>query len=164
MIMGLKMEKRKEGRMKGMKEFCKWVMPGVVIIALFWAGGQASKQLEAVILERDRLLLELETLTEEQVELEQRLTELKNQRDDLIRSIQERDSLERRLEEFLERFEVRRVTVTAYAPFDPRAVEGMCYSGNPNVTASGSPPVPGLTAAGGKEYRFGTRVWVEGYG
>ena len=55
-------------------------------------------------------------------------------------------------------------TVTAYAPLDPMAVEGMCYSGDPNVTASGQPPVPGETVAAGPGIPFGSRVWIEGYG
>ena len=55
-------------------------------------------------------------------------------------------------------------TVTAYAPMDPRAVEGMCYSGDPNVTASGEPPVPGETVAAGPGIPFGSRVWIEGLG
>lgn len=30
------------------------------------------------------------------------------------------------------------VTATSYAPLDPRAIEGMCYSGDPNITATGA--------------------------
>ena len=33
------------------------------------------------------------------------------------------------------------VEATAYAPIDPQAVEGMCYSGDPWVTASGFAPI-----------------------
>lgn len=59
---------------------------------------------------------------------------------------------------------VNEFTVTAYAPLDPRAVEGMCYSGDPNVTASGLPPIPGETVAAGPGIPFGSRVWIEGVG
>lgn len=52
--------------------------------------------------------------------------------------------------------------VTAYAPMDPAAVEGMCYSGDPTVTASGEAPVPGETVAA--ELPFGTLVYIEGIG
>ena len=55
-------------------------------------------------------------------------------------------------------------TVTAYAPMDPRAVEGMCYSDDPNVTASGLPPIPGETVAAGPGIPFGSRVWINGIG
>ena len=37
----------------------------------------------------------------------------------------------------LERIEVKEVNLSFYAPLDPNAVEGMCYSGNPEITASG---------------------------
>ena len=139
-----------------MKEICKWVMVGVVIIVLFWAGVQASKQLEAVILERNRLILELETLTEEQVELERRLTELQKQKDDLIRSIQERDSLERRLEEFLERFEVSTMEATAYTL--------SCGNGD-GLTSIGRIPKVGKTiAVDPRVIPYGSRVWIDGEG
>ena len=52
--------------------------------------------------------------------------------------------------------------VTAYAPLDPAAVEGMCYSGDPTVTASGEAPVPGETVAAALP--FGTVLWIEGIG
>ena len=52
--------------------------------------------------------------------------------------------------------------VTAYAPLDPAAVEGMCYSGDPAVTASGEAPVPGETVAAALP--FGTVLWIEGIG
>jgi 3D (Asp-Asp-Asp) domain-containing protein len=52
--------------------------------------------------------------------------------------------------------------VTAYAPLDPAAVEGMCYGGDPTVTASGEAPVPGETVAA--ELPFGTLVYIEGIG
>ena len=55
-------------------------------------------------------------------------------------------------------------TVTAYAPLDPNAIPGMCYSGDPNVTASGLPPVPGETVAAGPGIPFGSGVWIEGVG
>ena len=54
------------------------------------------------------------------------------------------------------------MTVTAYAPLDPAAVEGMCYSGDPTVTASGEAPVPGETVAAALP--FGTLLYIEGIG
>ena len=75
---------------------------------------------------------------------------------------QQLDALREEQAEWLERFEVSMVTVTAYAPLDPNAVEGMCYSGDPNITASGAQVVPGVTIAA--TLPFGTRVWIEGYG
>jgi 3D (Asp-Asp-Asp) domain-containing protein len=61
-------------------------------------------------------------------------------------------------------FEVYRWTATAYAPLDPDAVEGVCYAGDPNVTASGREIRPGITVAAGPSIPFGTWIWIEGFG
>lgn len=53
---------------------------------------------------------------------------------------------------------------TAYAPLDPNAKEGMCYEGDPRITASGAPVVPGVTVAAGKESPFGTELYIKGIG
>ena len=53
---------------------------------------------------------------------------------------------------------------TAYAPLDPNAKEGMCYEGDPRITASGEPVVPGVTVAAGKELPFGTELYIHGIG
>jgi len=52
----------------------------------------------------------------------------------------------------------------AYAPLDPSAKEGMCYEGDPRITASGAPVVPGVTVAAGKELPFGTELYIKGIG
>lgn len=61
-------------------------------------------------------------------------------------------------------FEIQRWTATAYAPLDPDAVEGVCYAGDPNVTASGREIRPGITVAAGPSIPFGTWIWIEGFG
>ena len=61
-------------------------------------------------------------------------------------------------------FEVKTMEITFYAPLDPDAVEGMCYSGDPKITASGERVIVGLTAAADKSIPFGTRIFVEGFG
>ncbi len=82
--------------------------------------------------------------------------------------IEDRENEEREaileLREILSGIEVQEFEVTAYAPLDPDAVEGMCYSGDPNVTASGGRPIPGETVAAGSGIPFGSRVWIEGVG
>ncbi len=64
----------------------------------------------------------------------------------------------------LSSWEVKEFEVTGYAPLDPNAVEGMCYSGDPNVTASGAQVVPGVTVAAGPDIPFGTPLYIEGLG
>ena len=71
-------------------------------------------------------------------------------------------------QEPVENFERRWVRLTAYAPLDPEAEEGMCFSGNPMITASGSYVREGIVAANflsfGTEIKipslFGDRVFV----
>jgi 3D (Asp-Asp-Asp) domain-containing protein len=73
----------------------------------------------------------------------------------------QKQELQERLDAVLEIFGrviVDEFEVTAYAPLSPDAVEGVCFEGNPNVTASGGRPVPGETAAAGPSVPFGTRV------
>jgi len=60
--------------------------------------------------------------------------------------------------------DIQRVVATGYAPLDPEAKNGMCYQGNPNVTASGEPTQPLITIAAGPDLPFGTWVWLEGFG
>ncbi len=64
----------------------------------------------------------------------------------------------------LKSFEVKTYEATGYAPLDPNAVEGMCYSGDPSITASGRKVQPGITIAAGPDLPFGTWIWIEGYG
>ncbi len=53
---------------------------------------------------------------------------------------------------------------TAYAPLDSAAKEGMCYRGDPSITASGAKVVPGITVAAGPDIPFGTEIYIRGLG
>lgn len=53
---------------------------------------------------------------------------------------------------------------TGYAPLDPKAVRGVCYSGDPKITASGVLTTPGVSVATSKEIPFGTWLWIKGIG
>ena len=68
------------------------------------------------------------------------------------------------LQEWIDMWEIDTWETTAYAPLDPTAVEGVCYSGDPNITASGEQVVPGVTVAAGPGVPFGTTVYIEGIG
>ncbi len=52
----------------------------------------------------------------------------------------------------------RYTRITAYAPLDPRAKRGMCYSGDRNMTASGSQSRRGVVAT--NYLPFGTRIRI----
>ena len=56
-----------------------------------------------------------------------------------------------------------RVT-TGYAPLDPKAVRGMCFSGDPKITASGRKTDPAVTIAAGPRIPFGTWLWIDTIG
>ena len=72
-------------------------------------------------------------------------------------------ALQQRIEE-MEQWTPVEVEVTGYAPLDPQAVPGMCYSGDPTVTASGEQSQPGISIAAGPSVPFGTEMYVPGYG
>ncbi len=56
------------------------------------------------------------------------------------------------------------VRATKYAPLDPNAIEGMCFSGDPNITASGERSDTELSIATDPSIPFGKEVLVEGFG
>ena len=102
--------------------------------------------------------------TKKQLETEIMLLEAENaQLREMLGILQgEQGELKQQMKDWLDAWEVQAVEITGYAPLDARAVEGMCYSGDPNVTASGEKTTPGLTVAAGPDIPFGTRVYVEG--
>jgi len=106
------------------------------------------------IVSQSKLTLQIENLERQVIYLESKTLVLT----ETIATLQED------LSTFLQDWEIRPTELTAYAPLDPHAVEGMCYSGNPNVTASGQPPIPWKTAAASKEIAFNTRVLIPSYG
>lgn len=62
------------------------------------------------------------------------------------------------------RISIYYVEASGYAPLDPRARAGMCYSGNRRITASGAPVQPNVTIATGSHIPFNTLVWVQALG
>jgi len=72
--------------------------------------------------------------------------------------------LGQRMQKWLDEWEVQEVEITGYAPLDPHAVEGMCYSGDPSVTTSGAKTTPGVTVAAPPNIPFGTRVYIPSRG
>ena len=107
------------------------------------------------LLEVNRILLdEVRELREEVVSLQE----------ESVRLQEDNRELQGQLQEWLDAWSVTDMVVTAYAPLCPTAVEGMCFSGDPSVTASGARVVPGKTAAAGPDIPFGTRVIIPGRG
>jgi len=69
-----------------------------------------------------------------------------------------------KLRQFTDEWEIGVFELTSYAPLDPKAKEGVCFSGDPRVTASGARTTPGVTIAAGQNIPFGTKMFIEGYG
>lgn len=61
-------------------------------------------------------------------------------------------------------YEVQLMNITMYAPLSVDSVQGLDFSGDPSLTASGDRVIPGKTAAAGPNIPFGTRIYVEGLG
>lgn len=78
-----------------------------------------------------------------------------------IEALKQRHQLEEMVEELRT---IPGATVTSYAPLDPNAVEGVCYSGNPNITATGTQVREGVAAADLSRLPAGTVIEVPGYG
>lgn len=69
------------------------------------------------------------------------------------------------IDEWYNEWEVAEFETTAYAPLDPKAVEGMCYQGDPSVTATGARTTPGRTiAVDPNVIPYGSRVYIQGVG
>ena len=90
--------------------------------------------------------------------------QLEEYQEEILRLNSKVTELEERIETFLDKWNVAVFEITAYAPLDPRAVKGMCYSGDPRVTASGARTTPGVTIAAGPLMPFGTKVYIQGHG
>lgn len=69
-----------------------------------------------------------------------------------------------RMEKWFNEWNVEEIELTGYAPLDSRAIQGMCYSGDPEITSSGNPVVIGETAAAGEDLPFGGKIWIKDYG
>jgi 3D (Asp-Asp-Asp) domain-containing protein len=107
------------------------------------------------------LVAKSEKLEQECARLEAEIKLLETENADLR---EQRAQLGQKMEAWLDEWAVDVWESSAYAPLDPRAEEGMCYIGDPAVTASGARVVPGTTAAAGPGMPFGALVRVQGAG
>jgi len=127
----------------------------LALMCLLLAGaGWMAHQAQIIAEEQARLQEEILTLEQENVLLREKVAELREQQAELGS----------RMEKWLDKWEVEIWESTAYAPLDLLAREGMCYDGDPRITASGVEVVPGVTVAAGPDYEFGTRAYVMGDG
>lgn len=135
----------------------------MVISAVFLLGIYISKTSQARQLEQDILLMKVQL---ESIRIEQETTEyllnLIDQYQTMLFDMREEND---RLKEILNTIGIETFEVSAYAPLDPSAVEGMCFEGDPTVTASGKKVSIGETIAVDTSIiPFGAKVWIEGFG
>lgn len=128
----------------------------LILLLIISPGYIAIQQLRKIVTEIQDVKVKLNGIQEGTENMERELRELREQHIDGDFKLQIEDIFPGAQETIME--------VTAYAPLDPEAKGGMCYSGNPNITASGEPPVPGETVAAGPGIPFGTFLWIEGIG
>ena len=95
-----------------------------------------------------------------QQEVNEKMQRLENTKDKL----NEYEELQQEYKEILDVLELDTFNTTKYAPRDSRAVEGGCFEGDPNITASGQTVTEYRTAAAGPNVEFGTKVYIEGKG
>lgn len=114
---------------------------------MLFAAGWMAEQAKMLEQECARLEAEIELLQSENADLREQQAQLGQ-----------------RMETWLDEWAVDVWEATSYAPLDAEAIPGMCYSGDPRITASGAEVVPDWTAAAGLDVPFGTLVRVEGAG
>jgi hypothetical protein len=122
-------------------------------LAVFFAG-VANYQERDLEQERVRLESEIELLEAENAYLRSRAQELRSRQSEVLH----------RMQDWLDAWEVQEVEITGYAPLDPRAVPGVCYSGDPGVTSSGAKTTPGVTVAAPPDINYNTRIYFPGRG
>ncbi len=112
--------------------------------------------------------IEQARLNERRAELEQEISLIEAENAALqeqLSGLQERQNgVMQRMEDWLDAWEVDVWESSAYAPLDPQAKEGMCFVGDPAITASGAKVIPHMTAAAGAGVPFGTLVRIRGAG
>ena len=138
--------------MKTEKMICLVILTALIFSLAIFGLEQMDKKTEEIERQRSNLETEILLLEHENTQLREMLSILQG----------EQGELRRQMREWLQQWEVITLEVSAYAPLDLRAVENMCYSGDPTVTNSGAKVVPGITAAAGPDIPFGTKVYVEG--
>ncbi len=133
----------------------------IIVVASFFLGIQFMEELRSGVEQTEVTNEELKERIEEAGE---DIEVTRKEIEEIRAEVDKLKALRKVMEQWLEEWGIDVFELTFYAPLDPNAVEGMCYSGDPNTTASGAPVVIGETAAGGPDFPFGTRVWIMGYG
>ena len=107
---------------------------------------------------------DIDKLSEKQESLKNELKDYERVMDKVEDKLEQYKEIQKEYEEILDVLEIDTKNTTMYAPRDPRAVEGGCFQGDRNITASGKTVTEYRTAAAGPSVEFGTKIYVEGKG
>jgi len=127
----------------------------IITCALLGSVIAGVRYIEHVNRENRYLRDQIRDIEDELGDLERELDKLRSDFEDLEEELLELDSL-------LYGVEVRKMEATAYAPHDDAAVAGMCYQGNPNITATGDQVGDGIFAVDPTEIPYGSKMVVIG--
>ncbi len=124
---------------------------------------EAAKRLEAQRGQLQEIQHQIEQLEAEKKDigerLQQRITEL-GQLQEITSQLEEEAQA---MKEILQ-WETQTMETTFYAPLDPTAIPGVCFSGDPRITASGQAVEIGTTAAAPWDLPYNTRLYIPGFG
>ena len=130
---------------------------GYIVVSMY---NQVQLRTEVKTLQT-QLVIEQDKLLKVQKERQNDLTEFEEviaEKDEYIAELLYK--LEEEQKDLAKR--IIRAEVTSYAPLDPDAVEGMCYSGDPSITATGTTVRYGVAAADFSKLPAGTVLDIPG--
>ena len=107
---------------------------------------------------------DIDKLSEKQESLKNELKGYQRVLDRTEDKLEKYEEMRKEYEEILDILEIDEFSTTMYAPRDPQAVEGGCFEGDRNITASGETVEEYRTAAAGPSIPFGTKIYVEDFG
>lgn len=143
------------------------VMAPVMAVILVTVNAQLQRRETGLEAQRQRveaLSITLQELEGEKAALEREKELLEEALMRRIRQVNQLLKEQEMLEQENEALKTIRATITGYAPLDPAAIAGQCYSGDPRVTATGTQTRVGVAAADLRRVPPGTRLEVPGYG
>lgn len=129
----------------------------ILIAVMFAITAMVIKNFEVLQERKEVLQKEVEVLQEENTTLQKEVEVLQEEKEALQEKVAP-------LSFCPTEWEKKIMEVTKYAPLDRNAVEGMCFEGNPMITASGEVVVIGVTAAAGPSFPFNTVIYIDGIG
>ena len=134
--------------------------PLIIIGLMLWI---VNLKADIDVLEADKVILERKVAEYVLLE-EKRIEQIQKkslERNILIEELKQTEEYVVELIGFTEQFDS--ALITRYAPLDPNAIEGMCYSGDPNITSTGMQVGPNIIAVDPARIPYGSKVLIEGF-